>query len=135
MAVIERGRVGETYNIGGANEWNNSDVVGLICETIDRAFAEDKELGSRFPACPAGAGRSCRSLISHVTDRPGHDHRYAIDATKLTDELGNPCGVRFEIGLKQTVRWYLDQENWWRDVTSGAYKAWIDKNYGFRIAV
>jgi dTDP-glucose 4,6-dehydratase len=70
-----------------------------------------------------------------VTDRPGHDHRYAIDATKLAGELGNRCSIGFETGLRQTVRWYLDQEDWWRDVTSGAYKAWIDKNYGFRIAV
>ena len=70
-----------------------------------------------------------------MTDRPGHDHRYAIDATKLATELGSRCSVGFETGLRQTVHWYLDQEAWWRDVTSGAYKAWIDKNYGFRIAV
>jgi dTDP-glucose 4,6-dehydratase len=70
-----------------------------------------------------------------VTDRPGHDHRYAIDATKLAGELGHRCNVDFESGLGQTIRWYLDQDGWWRDVTSGAYKAWIDKNYSFRIAV
>jgi dTDP-glucose 4,6-dehydratase len=135
MAVIERGRIGETYNVGGGNEKNNADVVGLICDTLDRAFAADKKLASRFPSCPAAAGNSCRSLITYVTDRPGHDHRYAIDAGKLARELGKRCSVGFETGLEQTVRWYLDQENWWRDVTSGAYKAWIDKNYGFRIAV
>jgi len=107
----------------------------LICDTIDGAFAADKGLAARFPSCPAASGASCRSLISYVTDRPGHDHRYAIDALKLATELGNRCSVGFEIGLRQTVRWYLDQEDWWRDVTSGAYQAWIDKNYGFRIAV
>jgi dTDP-glucose 4,6-dehydratase len=135
MAVIERGRVGETYNVGGGNERNNRDVVGLICDTLDRAFAADLNLASRFPSCPAASGNSCRSLISFVTDRPGHDHRYAIDATKLAGELGNRCSVGFDDGLGQTIHWYLDHENWWREVTSGAYKAWIDKNYGFRIAV
>ena len=75
------------------------------------------------------------SLISYVTDRPGHDHRYAIDASKLSTELGHRSRVGFEAGLRQTVRWYLDREDWWRDITGGAYQAWIDKNYGLRIAV
>jgi dTDP-glucose 4,6-dehydratase len=135
MAVIERGRVGETYNVGGGNERNNRDVVALICEKLDRAFAADPSLAAHFPSCPAATQRSCRSLISYVTDRPGHDHRYAIDASKLAGELGNRCSVSFESGLDQTIQWYLEHEAWWRDVTSGAYKAWIDKNYGFRIAV
>ena len=135
MNVIERGRVGETYNVGGGNERNNRDVVGLICETLDQAFAADPALAVRYPSCPAASRDTCRSLVSYVTDRPGHDHRYAIDATKLAGEVGHRCSVAFGAGLRQTVRWYLDQENWWRDVTSGAYKAWIDKNYGFRIAV
>jgi dTDP-glucose 4,6-dehydratase len=135
MAVIERGRVGETYNVGGGNERNNRAVVGLICDTLDRAFAADPELAARFPSCPAAAGGSCHALISYVTDRPGHDRRYAIDATRLANELGNRCAVDFESGLGRTVHWYLDHEEWWRDVTSGAYQAWIAKNYGFRIAV
>jgi dTDP-glucose 4,6-dehydratase len=135
MSVIERGRVGETYNVGGGNERNNRDVVGQICDAIDLAFTADASLAARFPSCPAAAGRSCRSLISYVADRPGHDHRYAIDATKLAGELGIRCSVNFEAGLRLTVRWYLDREGWWRDVTSGAYKAWLDKNYGYRIAI
>jgi dTDP-glucose 4,6-dehydratase len=135
MAVIERGRVGDTYNVGGGNERSNRDVVGLICDTLDRAFAADPKLAARFPSCPAATGESCRALITFVTDRPGHDHRYAIDASKLANELGNRCKVDFESGLGRTIRWYLEHEAWWRDVTSGAYKAWIDKNYGFRIAV
>jgi dTDP-glucose 4,6-dehydratase len=133
--VIEQGRRGETYNVGGGNERNNRDVVGVICDTIDRAFAADPSLSSRFPSCPAATGRSSRALIGYVTDRPGHDHRYAINASKLASELGSRCRVDFESGLERTVHWYLDHEAWWRDVTSGAYKAWIDKNYGFRIAV
>jgi dTDP-glucose 4,6-dehydratase len=135
MRVIEQGRIGETYNVGGGNERSNRDVVGLICDTLDEAFALDGDLALRFPSCPAASMTRCRSLISYVTDRPGHDHRYAIDATKLLTELGDRCRVGFEAGLRRTVRWYLDQEDWWRDVTSGAYQAWIAKNYSFRIAV
>jgi dTDP-glucose 4,6-dehydratase len=135
MAVVERGRIGETYNVGGGNERNNRDVVGVICDTIDRAFAGNSALAARFPSCPAASGHSTRTLISFVTDRPGHDHRYAIDASKLTGEIGVKSRVAFDGGLAQTVQWYLDHEAWWRDVTSGAYKAWIDKNYGYRIAV
>jgi dTDP-glucose 4,6-dehydratase len=87
-----------------------------------------------------GAGFIGQNLVRrwHATraaDRPGHDHRYAIDATKLAGELGNRCRVSFETGLRQTISLYLDREDWWREVTSGAYKAWIDKNCGFRMAV
>ena len=135
ISVIDRGRLGETYNIGGGNERSNRDVVGLICDTIDRAFENGANLAARFPCCPAASGKSCRTLIAYVTDRPGHDHRYAIDASKLSTELGCRCSVAFEDGLVQTVRWYLCQENWWRDVISGAYQAWIDKNYRFRTTV
>jgi dTDP-glucose 4,6-dehydratase len=135
MAVIERGRIGETYNVGGGNERTNRGVVELICDTIDAAFAADAALAQRFPLCPAAAGRSTKTLIGFVTDRPGHDQRYAIDAAKLKAELGSRSRVAFDAGLAETVRWYLDHEAWWRDVTSGAYKAWIDRNYGYRIAV
>jgi dTDP-glucose 4,6-dehydratase len=132
MSVVERGRIGETYNVGGGNERSNREVVGLICDIIDRTFAENPALVLRFPSCPAASKKSCRSLIGYVTDRPGHDHRYAIDAGKLAGELGHRCSVSFEDGLMQTIRWYLDQEDWWRDVTSGAYRAWLEKNYGSR---
>ena len=135
MGVMERGRPGETYNIGGSNERSNRDVVGLICDAIDRAFRTETDLAARFPSCPAASGKSCRTLIAYVTDRPGHDHRYAIDASRLSTELGCRSSVGFEDGLVQTVRWYLGHETWWRDVTSGAYQDWIGKNYGFRIAV
>jgi dTDP-glucose 4,6-dehydratase len=135
MTVIERGRVGETYNIGGGNERNNLGVVGMICDALDGAFAADRDLAARFPSCPAAAGRSCHSLVAFVTDRPGHDRRYAIDATRLAQELGGRAGTGFESGLGQTVQWYLDHEDWWREIASGAYQAWIDQNYSFRIAV
>lgn len=135
MNVIERGRAGETYNVGGGNERDNRAVVGLICDTIDAAFKAETRLASRFPACPATTGHSCRTLMTFVSDRPGHDHRYAIDASKLATELGSRCSVGFEDGLAQTVRWYLDHEAWWREVTSGAYTAWIARNYGSRSAI
>jgi dTDP-glucose 4,6-dehydratase len=135
MNVIERGRTGETYNVGGGNERNNRDVVGHICDALDRAFAADPRLAARFPSCPAAAKRSCRTLISFVTDRPGHDHRYAINAGKLERELDSRCSIEIDDGIGRTVQWYLDHESWWRDITSGAYRAWIDQNYGFRSAV
>src|SRR5262249_9085743 len=108
MSVVERGRIGETYNIGGGNDGTNRHVVCTICDVIDRSFAADSALARRFPSCPAASGKSCRSLISYVTDRPGHDHRYAINASKLAGELGERCSVGFEDGLAQTIRWYLD---------------------------
>src|ERR1700737_4149822 len=98
MAVVERGRLGETYNVGGGNERNNRDVVGVICDTIDRAFAGNAALAARFPSCPAASGRSTRTLISFVTDRPGHDHRYAINAARLKNELGFNSPIAFHGG-------------------------------------
>src|ERR1700689_2228099 len=115
MNVIERGRIGETYNVGGGNERNNREVVGLICETLDEAFPAHKGLAARFPSCPAASGTGCPSLIGFVTDRPGHDHRYAIDAGKLATELDSRCSVGFESALRQTVGWYLAHEDWWGD--------------------
>ena len=89
MAVIERGRIGETYNVGGGNERNNRDVVGLICDTLDRCVRRRQGPCGAFSVLPGGSQAPvCRSLIGYVTDRPGHDHRYAIDATKLAGELG-----------------------------------------------
>jgi dTDP-glucose 4,6-dehydratase len=135
MSVIEKGRIGETYNVGGGNERENRGVVELICDVIDQTFVADQSLASRFTSCPAASAASCRSLISYVTDRPGHDHRYAIDAKKITDELGDRSRVDFETGIRQTISWYLDHEDWWREVIDGVYKAWIDQNYGLRVAI
>lgn len=97
--IAERGRIGETYNVGGRNEWRNIDVVTRICDLMD---------GLRPKAA------SHRSLITHVTDRPGHDARYAIDATRLETELGWRAQETFDTGIEKTVRWYLDNEWWWK---------------------
>jgi dTDP-glucose 4,6-dehydratase len=127
--VINKGRVGETYNIGGNNECANLDVVGQICAGLDRLFAENKALGEQFPDAPAATGKSTDSLITFVKDRPGHDWRYAIDATKASNELQYTPAESFSSGLQKTLNWMLDNEAWWRSVMDGSYRDWIDKHY------
>jgi dTDP-glucose 4,6-dehydratase len=113
--VLCRGRPGETYNIGGCNEMPNIEVVRTICRLLDEAR-------------PDAAGPHAR-LITYVTDRPGHDRRYAIDAGKIERELGWRPAETFETGFRKTVRWYLDHTDWTARVLSGAYKDWIAANY------
>jgi dTDP-glucose 4,6-dehydratase len=113
--VLHRGRVGQTYNIGGWNEKRNIDIVETICDIVDEMA------GSR--------GSSRRSLITFVKDRPGHDRRYAMNASKLERELGWRPQETFETGIRKTVQWYLDNEEWVRDVTSGSYRQWIETHY------
>ncbi len=116
--IFHKGKVGEKYNIGGFNEWKNIDLVHLLCSIMD------KKLGR-------AAGESAR-LITYVTDRPGHDLRYAIDATKLNKELGWKPSLQFEEGLEKTVDWYLQHEEWINHVTSGDYQHYYDDLYAKR---
>ena len=111
--VIKEGRLGECYNIGGINEWANIDIVRLICGLMDQAFAEDSELKNRFPGATKAQDGKSADLITYVTDRAGHDRRYAIDPRKSNDELGYTPSVEFADGVKKTVSWYLESEYWW----------------------
>jgi dTDP-glucose 4,6-dehydratase len=113
--VLQNGRPGETYNIGGWNEKPNIEIVETICELVDEMAP--------------GTGGSRRKLITFVKDRPGHDRRYAMDARKIDRELGWKPKETFESGIRKTVRWYLENEQWTRDVTSGSYRQWIATHY------
>jgi dTDP-glucose 4,6-dehydratase len=118
--VLEAGKPGETYNIGGSSERANIDVVTAICEILDEV-RPSAVIGSR------------KKLITFVKDRPGHDRRYAINAEKVMRELNWKPGVRFEEGLRKTILWYLENQSWVEDVRSGAYLEWIQQNYGERL--
>ncbi len=127
--VLKRGKVGEVYNIGGNNEWTNMDIVKLVCRLLDDSFANDSQLAGRFPDSPAVQGKRAESLLTFVKDRPGHDRRYAIDATKTRNELSYEPKESFETGIRKTISWMLDNEPWWRGVMDGSYREWIDRNY------
>jgi dTDP-glucose 4,6-dehydratase len=120
--VLERGRTGECYNIGGNNEWANIDIVRLLCDLTDQAFAADSSLAARFPSSPPAQGKRADSLITFVRDRPGHDRRYAIDARKIMGELGYAPAESFETGIRKTLSWYLQNESWWRAILDGSYR-------------
>lgn len=114
--VLEAGQLGETYNVGGWNEKANIDVVHTLCDILD----EEQ---------PRSDGKSYREQITFVKDRPGHDRRYAIDASRLERELGWKPAETFETGIRKTVRWYLDNQDWVQNVTSGAYRDWVGQQY------
>ena len=114
--IFHRGTVGDTYNIGGFNEWKNIDIVRLLCQVMDRKLGRDPGTSEQ--------------LITFVKDRAGHDLRYAIDATKLTDELGWKPSLQFEEGIEKTIDWYLANEVWLNNVTSGQYQKYYDEQYG-----
>jgi len=94
-----------------------------LAELLDRAFAVDRGLSRRFPACPAAHGVPTESLVAHVADRPGHDRRYAVSSNKIECELGFRPRHSFEIGLRETVAWYLEHEPWWRSILDGSYRS------------
>jgi len=117
LTVLEGGRTGETYNVGGLNEQKNLDVVNILCAILDELH-------------PAGAPHS--RLITYVRDRPGHDRRYAIDCRKLQRELGWKPRESFATGIRKTIEWYLSNPKWVEKVVSGEYREWIKGNYASR---
>lgn len=117
--VLQKGQLGETYNVGGWNEKKNIEVVDTICRTLDQLR-------------PRKDGKSYLEQKVFVKDRPGHDKRYAIDATKLEKQLGWKPKENFESGLRKTIQWYLENEDWVNNIVSGNYREWVDKNYGAR---
>ena len=114
--IFHKGKIGETYNIGGFNEWKNIDLIKVIIKTVDRLLGRE-------------AGTS-QKLITYITDRAGHDLRYAIDSSKLKEELGWEPSLQFEAGIEKTVAWYLENQEWLASITSGDYQAYYDKMYG-----
>ncbi len=114
-AIFHKGTLGETYNIGGFNEWKNLDLIQLLCSIMDEKLGKEKGTSEQ--------------LITYVKDRPGHDRRYAIDATKLNKELGWKPSVTFEEGLEKTVQWFLNNKEWLDHVTSGDYQKYYEKQY------
>lgn len=113
-AILEKGVVGEVYNIGGHNEVANIDLVNTLCTLVDRKFEEQPSLSEEYSECPAAKGSKCTELITFVEDRLGHDRRYAIDASKISVELGfEPSVKNVELGLERTLDWYLDNREWW----------------------
>ena len=113
--IYHKGDIGETYNIGGFNEWTNIDLIQLLCKQMDQ-----------FLCNPSGTSSA---LITYVKDRPGHDKRYAIDSTKIKDKLGWTPSLQFEEGLKKTIAWYLENDDWLEQVTSGEYQKYYDQQY------
>jgi len=116
IEVLKAGRLGETYNIGGWNEMANIDIVHTVCDLLDEAR-------------PREDGKSYREQKTFVTDRPGHDRRYAIDASKIERELGWKPAETFETGIRKTVQWYLEHPEWVANIQSGTYRDWVEKNY------
>lgn len=116
--IVSKGKAGETYNIGGENEWENIKLVHALCEKVGAALGKDKEY--------------YKKLITYVKDRPGHDRRYAINCDKIKTELGWRQSYDFDGGLGKTIRWYLENEKWAARVRSGEYRTWIEKNYDKR---
>ncbi|MGH7908601.1 MAG: dTDP-glucose 4,6-dehydratase, partial [Thermodesulfobacteriota bacterium] len=115
--VLEAGKTGEVYNVGGWNEKPNIEIVNIVCALLDELR-------------PRADGKNYREQISYVKDRPGHDRRYAIDASKIQRELGWKPAETFETGIRKTVQWYLANPEWVAHVQSGAYREWTDKQYG-----
>jgi len=127
--ILKNGKLGDTYNIGGDCEKQNIEVVNRLCEILEELYpAENNKRVTKSVA----TGSHYEDLITYVKDRPGHDRRYAIDCSKIKEVLGWRRNHNFEDGLRKTVTWYLDHDEWVESVTSGDYMKWLERNYSLR---
>jgi dTDP-glucose 4,6-dehydratase len=126
--IVRKGRAGEVYNIGGRSECENIRLVRLLCAVANEAL-RTSALRSRYAQCPAASGIGADSLMTHVTDRAGHDRRCAIDCSKIERDLGYRAAIALEAGICDTFRWYVDKPAWWQAVLDGSYREWITVNY------
>ncbi len=120
--VLNKGRLGECYNIGGINEWANIDIVNLICGLMNEYFEKDKSLAVKYPQATRAFEGKTQDLITYVKDRAGHDQRYAINPTKSNNELGYEPAESFETGIRKTIEWYLVNDAWWKELLEGNNK-------------
>jgi dTDP-glucose 4,6-dehydratase len=127
--ILRASPAGETWNVGGGSTEPNLRVVESVCDLVDGGFRQRPELKARYPRSAAAQGRSSRSLIQHVRDRPGHDRRYAVDSGKIAG-LGFAAKVSLTAGLASTVDWYMENERWWHGIITGEYRGWYARQYG-----
>jgi dTDP-glucose 4,6-dehydratase len=128
-AILRASAAGETWNVGSSGGDTNLAIVQALCDLVDAALTADASLAQRFPQSAVAAGRSSRSLIEHVRDRPGHDRRYCVDCSKLRGRLGFSAATTLAAGLAGTVQWYLANDAWWRPILSGEYRDWYARQY------
>jgi dTDP-glucose 4,6-dehydratase len=128
--TMEQGQHGQTYNFGGRSEVANIDVVRMIAAEVDSLFLRDRSLVERFPQAPAARGEPTESLLTFVSDRPGHDRRYAIDCSRAENELGYRPRESLASGLAATVLWYVQNEAWWQEILRGEHRHWLERQYG-----
>ena len=127
--ILNSGKIGETYNVGGMSEITNLELVIDLCSKIDFKIDKNDELSKRFPNNLRVKGKSSETLIRYVTDRPGHDYRYAINPKKICTEMNFKPAINFEKGINFTIDWYLKNEKWWRAIMNGKHSDWIKKQY------
>jgi dTDP-glucose 4,6-dehydratase len=127
--ILHHGGAGSVYAVGGGCELSNLDLIDQLCAGLDAAFAARPALAEHYPDAPAARGLPTASLKQFVPDRPGHDRRYAIDASLIAQDLGFRPQVDFKSGLAQTITWYLDHPHWWQAILDGRYRDWIDQHY------
>ncbi len=127
--ILQKGIPGKTYNIGGSNEWQNIDIVNLICDLLHETLLKNKDLQKKYTKSPSSKGEHPKTLITNVPDRLGHDRRYAIDPKLMLAELNYKPNELFSTGIEKNIEWIFSNNEWWESVLDESYLDWIDKNY------